>query len=102
VAAPRRRLTGDKGVTQRNIEQLIGRLLTDEDFRETFMADPEQSLRELLERGTHLTPLEIEALVAIDPKLWRQTAKQIDARLQKARLKWPLIDEQELFSDGND
>jgi hypothetical protein len=89
-------------VTQRNIEQLIGRLLTDEEFRETFMADPEQSLHDLLERGTHLTPLEIEALVATDPKLWRHTAKQIDARLQKARLKWPLIDDQETFSDGND
>jgi hypothetical protein len=82
-------------VTQRNVEQLIGRLLTDEEFRETFMADPEQSLRDLLERGTHLTDLEIEALVDIDPKLWRQAARRIDARLQKARLKWPLVADQE-------
>jgi hypothetical protein len=82
----------EHGVTQRNVEQLIGRLLTDEEFREAFVADPEHSLRDLLERGTHLTPLEIAALVAIDPALWRQTANQIDARLQKARLKWPLID----------
>jgi hypothetical protein len=85
----------EHGVTQRNVEQLIGRLLTDEEFREAFVADPEQSLRDLLERGTHLTPLEIEALVAIDPTLWGQTANQIDARLQKARLKWPLIDHQD-------
>ena len=89
-------------MTQRNVEQLIGRLLTDEEFREAFVADPEQSLRDLLERGTHLTPLEIEALVAIDPKLWRHTANQIDARLQKARLKWPLLRDQDLLSDGND
>jgi hypothetical protein len=82
-------------VTQRNVEQLIGRLLTDEEFREAFMADPEQSLRDVLERGTHLTALEIEALVDIDPKLWRQAARKIDARLQKARLKWPLIADQE-------
>jgi hypothetical protein len=59
------------------------------------MADPEQSLRDLLERGTHLTDLEIEALVDIDPKLWRQAARRIDARLQKARLKWPLVADQE-------
>ena len=89
-------------MTQRNVELLIGRLLTDEEFRETFMADPQQSLRDLLECGTHLTALEIEALVAIDPKLWRHAAKQIDARLQKARLKWPLIDDQEPFSEGNE
>jgi hypothetical protein len=82
----------EQGVTQRNVEQLIGRLITDEEFREAFVADPEQSLRDLLERGTHLTPLEIEALIAIDLALWHRTANQIDARLQKARLKWPLID----------
>jgi hypothetical protein len=77
-------------VTQRNVEQLIGRLLTDEEFRDAFVADPEASLRDLLERGTHLTPLEVEALAAIEPALWRRSAEQIDARLQKARLKWPL------------
>ena len=87
-------------MTQRNVELLIGRLLTDEEFREVFMADPEQSLRDLLERGTHLTPMEIEALASMDPTLWRHTAKQIDARLQKARLTWPLIDD-ERFSEGN-
>ena len=89
-------------MTQRNVELVIGRLLTDEDFRETFMADPEQSLRDLLERGTHLTSLEMEALVAIDRKLWRRAANEIDARLQKARLKWPLPEGQQSFSDGNE
>jgi hypothetical protein len=73
-------------MTQRNVELVIGRLVTDEEFRQTPIQDPIQSLRDLLERGTGLTDSEIEALVSIDSKLWRGVADQIDPRLQKARL----------------
>lgn len=74
-------------MTQRSIEIVIGRLVTDEEFRETFLSDPHQALGELLERGTHLTHAEIGALVATDSALWAQVAEQIDPRLQKASLK---------------
>jgi hypothetical protein len=74
-------------VTQRCIEMVIGRLVTDEEFRDTFMSDPHLALAELLERGTHLTHAEIAALVATDPALWDRVAEQIDSRLQKASLK---------------
>lgn len=74
-------------MTQRCIETVIGRLVTDEDFRTTFLADPHQALAELLERGTHLTHAEIAALVATDSDLWTRVAEQIDPRLQKASLK---------------
>lgn len=73
-------------MTQRNVELVIGRLVTDEEFRQTPIQDPIQSLRDLLERGTGLTDSEIEALVSIDSKLWRGVADQIVPRLQKARL----------------
>jgi hypothetical protein len=53
-------------VTQRSIETVIGRLVTDEKFRQTFLAEPHQALGELLERGTHLTLVVIAALVATD------------------------------------
>jgi hypothetical protein len=66
---------------------VIGRLLTDEEFRNTFLSDPHQALRDLLDRGTHLTHAEIAALVAIDSTLWTRVADQIDDRLQKASLK---------------
>lgn len=79
-------------MTQRNIEIVIGRLLTDEDFRETFLDDPEQALRGLLERGTHLTQSEIAALIGIDSELWPLVADQIDPRLQKARLRSDITD----------
>ena len=74
-------------VTQRSIEMVIGRLVTDEEFRETFLSDPHRALGELLERGTHLTHAEIAALVATDSALWEQAAEQVDPRLQKISLK---------------
>jgi len=74
-------------VTQRCIESVIGRLVTDEDFRAMFLNDPHQALGELLERGTHLSHGEIAALIAIDSTLWERVAAEIDPRLQKASLK---------------
>jgi hypothetical protein len=74
-------------VTQRWIETVIGRLLTDEEFRETFVEDPRRALEELIERGTHLTRAEMAALLAIDSTLWNRVAAEIDPRLQKASLK---------------
>ena len=69
------------------MEVVIGRLLTDEDFRETFMTDPHSAIRELLERETRLDHTEIAALLRIDRTVWMRVAEQIDPRLQKASLK---------------
>jgi hypothetical protein len=66
---------------------VIGRLVTDEEFRETFLDDPHRALSDLLERGTHLTHAEIAALVATDSAVWVRVAEQVDPRLQKASLK---------------
>jgi hypothetical protein len=74
-------------VTQRCIESVIGRLVTDEEFRRGFLTDPHRALVDLLDRGTHLTHTEIAALVATDLTLWDRVAEQIDPRLQKASLK---------------
>jgi hypothetical protein len=77
-------------VAQRSIELVIGRLATDEEFRQTFQADPRQTLAGLLARGTHLNHTEIEALVATDRLLWSHVADRIDPRLQKANLRTDL------------
>lgn len=74
-------------MTQRSIEMVIGRLVTDEEFRQTFLKDPHQALGDLLERGTHLTHAEIAALIATESSLWERVADQVDQRLQKASLK---------------
>jgi hypothetical protein len=74
-------------VAQRIVEMLIGRLVTDEEFRAGFLADPERTLLELCDRGLELSRTEIAALVSTDPTLWARTSDAIDPRLQKASLK---------------
>ena len=74
-------------MAQRIIEMLIGRLITDEEFRSEFIRDPEKTLTELSEQGLELSRTEVAALVSTDPALWTRTADAIDPRLQKASFK---------------
>ena len=66
---------------------IVGRLITDEQFRGEFLKDPENTLRGLFDRGLELSRAEIAALVNTDPTLWARTADRVDPRLQKASLK---------------
>lgn len=74
-------------MAQRNIEILIGRLITDEQFRGEFLNDPQTTLAALCDRGLELSRAEMAALINTDPTLWARTATSIDPRLQKASLK---------------
>jgi hypothetical protein len=73
-------------LAQRLVELLIGRLITDEQFRSEFLNDPENTLNGLCDRGLELSRTEIAALVDTDPTLWTRVADAIDPRLQKASL----------------
>lgn len=72
---------------QRDIEILIGKLVTDEEFRAAFLADPRATLDAAADSGLSLTELEIRALISTDRALWCRIADAIDGRLQKASLK---------------
>jgi hypothetical protein len=74
-------------VAQRIVEMLIGRLITDEEFRSEFLRDPENTLSAISEHGWELSRTEIAALVNTDPSLWERAADAIDPRLQKVSLK---------------
>lgn len=74
-------------MTQRFVEIVVGRLITDETFRTGFLQNPEGVLSELLDRGVHLTRAEMAALLATDASLWEQAAGSVDPRLQKVNLK---------------
>jgi hypothetical protein len=74
-------------LAHRIIEMLIGRLITDEQFRAEFLGDPETILGSFSDRGLALSQTEIAALVNTDPTIWARTADAIDPRLQKASLK---------------
>ena len=71
---------------QRSIEILIGRLVTDEDFRRVFLSDPRGTLELAAEWGLALSPVEVKALLSTDRSLWDRVALELDDRLQKVSL----------------
>ncbi len=73
-------------MSQRVVEQIVGRLVTDERFRRLFTIDAAAALREVAHEGLELSAAEAKALVATDSKLWDAIADRVDPRLQKASL----------------
>ena len=73
-------------MAQRSVELVIGRLVTDETFRMTFIANPTLALTTVVRSGYELTALEVAALISTDISVWAQAAEQIDPRLQKVSL----------------
>lgn len=74
-------------MSQANVERIVGRLVTDEEFRREFRDDPERVVRALAERGLELTRAEVGALVTLDPLTFDRFADALDPRLQKASLR---------------
>lgn len=70
-------------MSQRSVERVIGRLVTDEEYRRRFTEDPVAVLEEMCECGMELTVLEMRALASIDPALVARFADAIDPRIQK-------------------
>lgn len=74
-------------MSQRTVELLIGRLLTDEELRLRFVQQPFETLADLREKGYQLSQREFDALVQIDPELWKWGAERISDRLQRCSLR---------------
>jgi len=74
-------------MSQKNVELIIGRLATDEEFRRRFQEDRDRTIQEEIERGTELTKSEACALAAVDAGVFDRVADALDPRLQKASLK---------------
>jgi hypothetical protein len=72
---------------QRSVEILIGRLVTDEELRRRFVAEPRQTIRLVQQLGLELTATEVDALLASPLALWESLTAALDPRLQKASLK---------------
>ncbi len=72
---------------QRSIEILVGRLVTDEELRQRFVAAPRETLRLAQQLGLELTAAEVEAVLASPVALWDRLAAVLDPRLQKASLR---------------
>ncbi len=74
-------------MTQQSVEILIGKLLTDEELRESFERDPQAALLRLQAQGLELSALELQALGSMRAAEFRSLAEMIDRRLQKASLR---------------
>ena len=75
-------------MSQKTVQLVIGRLLTDEELRSHFVARPRETLTELREQGFELTADEINAIVDSDPGIWTSTAARIHPRLQRCSLRY--------------
>jgi hypothetical protein len=73
-------------MTQRGVEIVVGRLVTDEAIRRRFRQAPAQALRELMALGIELSAVEQAALQSLDPSALQHFAQALDSRLQKAVL----------------
>ncbi len=74
-------------MSQRIVETIIGRLITDEQFRSEFLSNPRRVLENLKDLGFSLNPTEVDALLNTDSTLWAIAADAMDPRLQKVSLR---------------
>ena len=70
-------------MSQRNVERVLGRLVTDEGFRRRFWEGREAALGELDAIGCELNDCERRALLGISEACVEQFAGAIDPRIQK-------------------
>ena len=75
-------------MAHKNVQLIIGRILTDEELREQFLDQPFETLAALRDNGFDLTRSEIDALLLTDPRLWRAGPRWVDSRLQRCCLDW--------------
>ena len=73
-------------MSQKTVQLIVGRLLTDEEFRIDFLRDPHATLTAMRDQGFELTRREIDALLQTDRALWTDAAARIDPQLQRASL----------------
>jgi hypothetical protein len=71
-------------MAQKAVETLLGRLLTDEDFRRRFFEEPLAVCRQ---EAFDVTSRELEAILATDEVQFAQFVKQLDPRIVRATLR---------------
>lgn len=70
-------------MSQRHVENLIGRLATDREFRRAFAADPEAALESYRNEGHELGAVELDAISRIDVEVIERLAASLDHRLRR-------------------
>ncbi len=73
-------------MSQKTVQLVIARLLTDEDVRARFLGDPLGTLTAFRDQGFELTCDEVDALIQTDRTVWADAAGRIHPRLQRCRM----------------
>ena len=76
-------------MSQISIEQVLGRLICDDAFRNDFYGAPERALRQL---GLQLTRIELAALRTVERDVIELLAQRLDDRIRRAPLASPSTD----------
>lgn len=70
-------------MSQRDVERVLGRLLTDEQFRRACQRDLAAACRDA---GFDLSPLELDALASLPFRALPRLVEQIDERIRRLSL----------------
>ena len=73
-------------MSQKTVQLIIGRILTDDELRSRFVRQPGETLTALRDQGFELSTCEVEALVRTDRRLWNDASSRIDPSLQRCSL----------------
>ncbi|HKI01454.1 MAG TPA: Os1348 family NHLP clan protein [Thermoanaerobaculia bacterium] len=73
-------------MSQKTVEIVLGKLVTDEEVRRRFRAAPLEVLESVRRAGCDLSAVEATALRSLDPAALERFALSLDPRLQKASL----------------
>lgn len=70
-------------MSQKSVEVLIGKLVTDESFRLKFSRSPSVAIQELQGLGLEFTPVEVEALRSLPVGPCQMLARHLDPRIRR-------------------
>lgn len=82
-------------MSQKTVERILGKLATDEEARQRFRAARRETVDALAGEPGALTPVEREALSAVDPDVLDRVADEIDPRLQRVRIPKDVVERSE-------
>ena len=71
-------------MSQRSVERILGRLVTDEEFRRRYWREPASVLEECVARGLELNRCERRALGAVRRSAVERFVAELDPCIQKA------------------
>lgn len=71
-------------MSQRSVEKLLGKILTDEDFRRSFFPVRSSSFEIAAAHGLELTPIERSALSCLRLRGFEVLARSLDPRIARS------------------